>query len=111
MFLPRRASKNKYNDVEDELHGTNMMLTASEAFDHVELKSRIGKLDQQTSSHGFSSFKFVPDTNESIVVALKSEEYQGKIASYIMVFKYSDGTIIVPETHIGNSKYEGIEFI
>ena len=106
-FLPRRASKKKYNDVEDETHGTNLILEASENFDHIQLKT-VGDLDKPT--HGFSSLKFLPDTKDSVIVALKSEEYQGKVATYITVFK-RDGTILYPETYIGDHKYEGIEFL
>ena len=108
-FLPRRASKKQYNDVEDELHGTNLILEADENITsgHIDLKT-VGDLDKP--SHGFSSFKFMPDTKDSVIVALKSEELQGKVASYIMIFK-RDGTILYPETYIGDHKYEGIEFI
>ena len=95
IFLPRRASKNQYNDVEDEEHGTNMMITANEQFENINV-IKIGKLDEPT--HGFSTFKFIPDSKETVIVSLKSEEYKGKIASYIMVFKSKDGTIILPET-------------
>ena len=106
-FLPRRASKNKYNDVEDERHGTNIMLEADENFQKVSMK-HVGDLDNP--SHGFSTFKFGPGTKDDVIVALKSEELEGKIASYIMVFKV-DGTILYPETKMGDHKYEGIEFI
>lgn len=44
------------------------------------------------------------------MVALKSEEDGGKIATYIMAFTL-DGRILLPETKIGDVKYEGIEFI
>ena len=107
-FLPRRASNLKYNDVEDERHGTNMMLHSPNDFKNIQL-IRVGDLDQP--SHGFSSFKFVPDTQDSLIVALKSEELEGKVATYIMVFRRNDGKIILPETFIGNHKYEGIEFV
>ena len=45
-----------------------------------------------------------------MIVALKSEELEGKVATYVMVFTV-DGTILYPETKIGDRKYEGIEFI
>ena len=106
-FLPRRAHKYKYNDVEDELHGTNLMLNTNRYFSPVDLVT-VGDLSKP--SHGFSSMKFIPDTNDSVIVALKSEELQGKVATYIMVFR-RDGTILYPETHIGDHKFEGIEFI
>lgn len=59
---------------------------------------------------GFSSFKFVPDTDDQIVLALKSEEDAGKIATYITAFTL-DGRVLMPETKIGDVKYEGLEFI
>ena len=116
-FLPRRASKSKYNDVDDERRGTNLMLTAkaavnvddeNEPFSDVKVKE-IETLDQP--SHGFSSFKYIPGTKDDLVVALKSEELEGKIATYILVFRASDGKIIKQEEKIGDIKYEGIEFI
>jgi len=108
IFLPRRASKNKYNDVDDERMGTNMILSASESFSDVKL-TRVGDLN--SPSHGFSSFKFVPGSDEKLAVALKSEELQGTIATYIMIFDVDDGRILYPETKIADLKYEGIEFI
>jgi len=61
-------------------------------------------------THGFSSFKFIPGTNDRIILALKSEEIGSKTASYITAFNI-DGTIILPETKVADHKYEGIEFI
>lgn len=44
------------------------------------------------------------------MVALKSEEIDGKTASYVMVFDMQ-GNILMPETKVGDHKYEGIEFL
>lgn len=106
-FLPRRASKFKYDDVADERHGTNMLLESDADFRYINLRT-VG--DLETPSHGFSTFKFVPQTGDRVIVALKSEELEGKVATYVMVFTV-DGTILYPETKIGDRKYEGIEFI
>ena len=59
--------------------------------------------------------KFTPglnscDVNLQVIIALKSEELEGKIATYVMVFNV-DGTIYYPETKIGDLKFEGIEFV
>jgi soluble calcium-activated nucleotidase 1 len=75
-------------------------------FSHIEM-SRIGPFHP---SHGFSSFKFIPGTNDEVIIALKSEEDEGKIASYILAFT-TDGELLLEETRIGDYKYEGIEFI
>jgi soluble calcium-activated nucleotidase 1 len=44
------------------------------------------------------------------MVALKSEEDEGRISSYIIIFSM-DGLILLPETKIGDKKFEGIEFV
>ncbi|XP_003741943.1 soluble calcium-activated nucleotidase 1 [Galendromus occidentalis] len=107
FFLPRRASHESYDDAKDERRGTNILLRASQDFKQISLQNVGPKLE----SHGFSSFKFVPDTRDAVAVAIKSEEVDGQAASYITVFNVADGRILFPESKIGNVKYEGIEFI
>ncbi|GAB6020403.1 hypothetical protein CHUAL_003104 [Chamberlinius hualienensis] len=105
-FLPRRASNNRYDEVEDEAMGTNLLVSANEDFQSKTLV----KVGEVVPTHGFSSFKFVPGTDDQLILALKSEENKGQVASYIMVFD-TDGKIIFPETKIGNYKFEGLEFV
>ena len=45
-----------------------------------------------------------------MIVALNSEEVEGTVASYVTVFNV-DGTILWPESKIGDYKFEGIEFL
>lgn len=59
---------------------------------------------------GFSSFKFLPGSQDSVIIALKTEEYQGKTATYIMAFTI-EGTIIMPESKVMDKKFEGLDFI
>lgn len=106
FFLPRRASHERYNEKADERRGTNLLLSSSQDFGDIT----VGRVGEVVPTHGFSSFKFIPDTDDQIIVALKSEEDNGKIASYIMAFTL-DGRFLLPETRIGSVKYEGIEFI
>ncbi|XP_029997691.1 soluble calcium-activated nucleotidase 1 isoform X2 [Sphaeramia orbicularis] len=106
FFLPRRASNERYEETADERRGTNLALSCSPDFKDITV-SRVGELNP---THGFSSFKFVPNTDDQIILALKSEEDAGKIATYIMAFTL-DGRILLPETKIGDVKYEGLEFI
>lgn len=106
FFLPRRASKERYEEAADERRGTNLALSCSPDFKNI-IVSRVGPLNP---THGFSSFKFVPNTDDQIILALKSEEDAGKIATYIMAFTL-DGRILLPESKIGDVKYEGLEFI
>ncbi|KAF3846307.1 hypothetical protein F7725_003385 [Dissostichus mawsoni] len=106
FFLPRRASKERYEETADERRASNLALSCSPDFKDI-IVSRVGPLNP---THGFSSFKFVPNTDDQIIVALKSEEDAGKVATYIMAFTL-DGRILLPETKIGDVKYEGVEFI
>lgn len=82
------------------------MFIANERFTDITVK-HIGELSK---TRGFSSFKFIPETNDQVIVALKSEEVSGKIASYLTIFKI-DGKILLKEKYVGDVKYEGIEFI
>ncbi|XP_050978959.1 soluble calcium-activated nucleotidase 1b isoform X1 [Labeo rohita] len=106
FFLPRRASSERYEETADERRGTNLILSCSPDFSQISL-SRVGPLKPTL---GFSSFKFIPDTDDQIVLALKSEEDAGQIATYITAFTL-DGRILLPDTKIGDVKYEGLEFI
>lgn len=106
FFLPRRASHERYEETADERRATNLLLSCPADFSHIS----IGHVGPLNPTHGFSSFKFVPDTDDQIVLALKSEEDAGKIATYILAFTL-DGRVLIPETKIGDVKYEGLEFI
>lgn len=106
FFLPRRASHERYEETADERRATNLVLSCPADFGFVDVR-HVGPFNP---THGFSSFKFVPATDDQIVVALKSEEDGGRIATYILAFTL-DGRVLMPETKIGNVKYEGLEFI
>ncbi|XP_058451518.1 soluble calcium-activated nucleotidase 1 [Malaya genurostris] len=109
FFLPRRCSKERYNETRDEHMGCNYLISADESFHSikpVELKRR-----NASPTHGFSSFKFLPNSDERIIVALSTEELNGKTSSFISVFDTS-GEMLMPETKIPtNYKFEGLEFI
>ncbi|KAM6957505.1 soluble calcium-activated nucleotidase 1 isoform 1-T2 [Aplochiton taeniatus] len=106
FFLPRRVSQDRYEETADERRASNLVLSCSSDFKDITA-SRVGPLNP---THGFSSFKFVPNTDDQIILALKSEEDAGKVATYILAFTL-DGRLLLPETKIGDVKYEGIEFI
>lgn len=68
------------------------------------------QITKHQPKHGFSSFKFIPGTDDEAIVALKTTEFEGKTATYICAFK-TDGTVLLHDTLIENLKYEGLEFI
>lgn len=106
FFLPRRASHDSYNEKDDEHRATNVMITCNEDFTNFHVRT-IGEL---SLTHGFSSFKFIPGTDDNLFVALKTEEDRGTIRSYIVAYDIN-GRMIMDETYIGDNKFEGIEFI
>lgn len=106
FFLPRRASHDSYNEKDDEHRATNVMITCNEDFTNFHVRT-IGEL---SLTHGFSSFKFIPGTDDNVFVALKTEEDRGTIRSYIVAYDVN-GRMVMDETYIGDNKFEGIEFI
>lgn len=51
---------------------------------------------QIKGERGFSAFQFLPGSNDNIIVALKSEERNGvPVASYLFVYRLSDGMLFV----------------
>lgn len=108
VILPRRVSKEPYDEKLDEQRGSNYVLLASEDFKSISVL----KITTLTPSRGFSEFKFLPGSKDSIIVAMKSEESEKDHSqnTYITVFSL-DGTILMEETEIpGNHKFEGLEF-
>ncbi len=74
-------------------------------------------LQKITPVRGFSSFKFLPGSRDSVIIALKSsEDSMGDVqATFITVFgEQGDGSwrVLMPETELpGASKFEGLEVI
>ena len=108
VILPRRVSTKAYDEKEDEKRGSNVVILASENFETIEVRH----ITPLTPTRGFSEFKFLPNSNDEIIVALKSEENEEKQTqtTYITVFDL-DGHILMEESEIpGNHKFEGLEF-
>jgi soluble calcium-activated nucleotidase 1 len=103
FFLPRRVSKDKYDENEDVKRGSNIILSASEDFTHITYK----KIGTVTPTRGFSTMKFIPGRPNEIV-AIKSEEEGESMKSYLTVFNL-DGQVLLEETLIANEKVEGLE--
>jgi len=61
-------------------------------------------------NHGYSSFKFIPNTNNTIITAISTQEEDKVTATFIKVFTI-DGRILFSETKVSDLKYEGFEFI
>ena len=116
FVFPRRASKESYDDVEDEKRGTNLIITASHDFKDVA-STTVGK---RTPERGFSSVKFLPGSRDSVVIALKTEENAaaGTQRTFITIFGEVPGSygaqwrVLLDETPLPvEKKFEGIEVL
>jgi len=103
-FLPRKLSSVPYEDKADETACTNRLISCNEKFEDWKVVE-VGDVEP---SKGFSSFKFVPGTNDEVVVAIKAMEIGDTQGTWLLVFNV-DGTIIMPATHVADKKFEGIE--
>lgn len=118
VFMPRRVSRQPYDDVADEKRGSNKVVIVDESFTDakiVEVKMK----EPSPGLHGFSSFAFVPGTSDRHVMALRSVEEdctddldKCKQRSYIVIFDVITGEVLMDEKKIDqNMKFEGIEFV
>ncbi|KAK8790034.1 hypothetical protein WA158_006814 [Blastocystis sp. Blastoise] len=108
FILPRRVSKDAYDENTDERMGHNTLIICTEKFEQCDVKN----VTPLTPTRGFSSFSFVPGSKDTIIAALKSEENEEQHTqnTYITVFTI-DGKVLLEETEIpGNRKFEGLEF-
>lgn len=71
----------------------------------------IFQLGNYKPSLGFSSFKFVPGTDDSVIVALQTEELNGKTSTFINAFTITGKSLLASEQIKTDLKYEGFEFI
>lgn len=107
-FLPRRCSRDKYNETADEHNGCNQLIVADERFETVTAVRLQGDFKP---THGFSSAKFVPGTEDRVLVALLSEELNGETATFVAAFDV-EGRVVMPQQPVPTKlKYEGVEFI
>jgi soluble calcium-activated nucleotidase 1 len=89
------------------MKGCNYLLIADENFENIQAV-KIGELKP---TRGYSSFKFIPDTHDSIIVALKTEELNGSTSTFVTVFDINGNILHPDEKIITDYKYEGFEFI
>lgn len=118
VFMPRRVSKEAYDDEKDEKRGSNKVVIVDESF--TDAKVVEVKMASKDGLHGFSSFAFVPGTDDRHAIALRSveEDCAGddldvcKQRSYIVIFDIMTGDVLMDEVKIKEDmKFEGIEFV
>ncbi|VDM71919.1 unnamed protein product [Strongylus vulgaris] len=111
FFLPRKASKTIYREEEDQWKGCNLLITSCANLCSFNI-TEIEIIGYRHPERGYSSFDFIPDTNDELIVALKSEEVDGrKTKSFITVFSIN-GTVLLKDSRLEDEyKFEGIYFV
>ncbi|GAX82760.1 hypothetical protein CEUSTIGMA_g10186.t1 [Chlamydomonas eustigma] len=113
FFLPRRLSLDQpWDPILDGQRGCTLLISCSITFHDikiVQLKMR-GQPER-----GFSAMRFVPGTQDRHIVATRTVEIEGadkgrRCSSYITVIDL-EGNVLMPETFLGNHKYEGLEIM
>ena len=106
FFLPRRVSREAYDEAADEHRGSNLLISCRADFSDIQVKP----LGQVIPTHGFSSFKFLPN-RDTVIVALLSEEVEDTVNSYIAMFDIETGEVLLKQEIIGPVKFEGVEIV
>lgn len=120
VFLPRRISSEMYDEVKDERMGANKIIFVDEGFTSVEVVDI--KFPNNDPLHGFSTFAFVPGTEDRHAFAVRSveedcvggDESLCKQRSYFTVFDVITGDVLMDEEQINvdmDVKFEGVEFV
>jgi soluble calcium-activated nucleotidase 1 len=116
VFLPRRISATGYDENEDERMGGNKLVLVDEYFK----KTDVVVLNVVNDPlRGFSSFAFVPGTQDQHALAIRSVEENCtgdlnvcKQRSYFLVFDVKTGQVLSEEVKYDKDmKFEGVEFV
>ncbi|KAH0486967.1 MAG: uncharacterized protein KVP18_001003 [Porospora cf. gigantea A] len=108
VFLPRRVSSEPYDEQLDNRRGSNIMLVATEDFDHID----VVRIETPTiPERGFSAFAFLPGSDDQLILAVKTEEDLTSLVqrTFMTIFDMQ-GKVFMPDTLLpDNAKYEGLE--
>lgn len=124
FFAPRQVAWDPYTKESAGRRGSNLLAITALDFDFSRNKVtcsdvqllRVGK---ENRLRGFSALAFLPDSNENILMALKSTECEVNgeevIESFVTVFELFDDDrqtrTLVEDIPLGQVKYEGVSFI
>jgi len=118
IFIPRRISSEKYDEVLDEKMGSNKLVLVDDSFTSAQVVDI--KFANVDPLHGFSTFAFVPGTKDRHVLAIRTveedcvggEEDRCKQRTYFCVFDVVTGNVLMDEVQYNDGvKYEGVEFV
>ena len=118
IFLPRRVSADKYDEVADEQKGSSFIVFVDEKFTSSTVVE--AKFKHTDPLRGFASFAFVPGTKDRHILALRSieedcvggDENICKQRSFISVIDIQNGNVLMDEIRLPQDmKFEGVTFV
>lgn len=128
LLFPRRYSTEPFDEVKNELHGWNHALRVNEDFTDLVSSAAFPQLETRTP-RGFSTVKFVPQSNNTVVLALRtveisatSPEESSQYETYVSVLNVKTMAVLMEEERVvltagnasskpANVKYEGLTFL
>jgi soluble calcium-activated nucleotidase 1 len=117
FFLPRKLSREPYDEVKDERKCCNLFISATDTFDAAAIGDGEGGggrdiLAQPVLDHrplrGCSDFFFIPGTNDTHIFVTRTEETnEGAVNTYTAVIDL-EGHVLMPEALLkADRKFEG----
>lgn len=113
FFLPRKSSRQPYDEIKDTQKCVNLMMAAPDGLDpnggdKVYLQAYLDKFQQR----GCSDFLFVPGTNDGHLFVIRTEEsLEGVITTYGSVIDLT-AKVLMEEMVIGEDrKFEGCAWV
>ncbi|KAI5713456.1 hypothetical protein M8J75_016562 [Diaphorina citri] len=107
FFAPRKCSLEAFNSSTNHLIGSNILIMTDENFNKIE----VVEVGPTLAGQGFSSFKFLPHSDDTLIVALKTHEDDKSFRTFITVFGIN-GDIYLKDTLISTEdKFEGVEIL
>jgi len=107
LFIPRRLSKEKFDKETIDKTGNNLAFWVDDQFEDIETK----KLGELIETEGFTSVKFIPGSQDQLILALKAGvDESGNMVSSLVVFDIEGNEIMKP-TVVANGTYAGVEFL
>eukprot|EP00948_MAST-09A_sp_MAST-9A-sp1_P003300 g3300.t1 len=110
FFMPRKLSREYYDEIKDCEKCCNLLISCDADFSPESIILQ----DVLTFStlRGTADFKFVPGTNETQLMIIRTEESLDNIVSSYLSVVGLDGTIYMDEVKVAEGrKIEGIEFV
>nr|QHO60714.1 salivary apyrase [Sergentomyia schwetzi] len=107
VMVPRKCTKEPFSEETNEKIGCNKIILADENFNNI----KIVKIKDQPlhPAAGFSSSKFLPGSDDKIIVALRTVENDRETPTYVLIFDL-EGNVLMKERKIESRKFESIEF-